>query len=395
LGTRCAISWTRACVEGLKGIVEGDRVYEEHVMLESPLGPRVKIKGREYDYFCGTSYYCLHGHPRLIEAACRATKRYGLGPATGWDMPPLQEVERLAASFFNTPFARYIVSGYLGNFFLLQALKDDYHVIFVDEVSHYSVFDAIGSAGKPAVPFAHLEPGDLERKLKKNLHPGQVPLLITDAVFPVTGAMAPLADYAELISRYGGILVVDDSHGVGVLGENGRGSLEHWGVEGGRCYLAGTLSKAFGGFGGIIPGDEGLMERIARNVRIPVGGSPPPIPAAAASAEGIRILSEHPELRERLRRNVAHLRARLRDLGFALDDSPVPIVSLRPWGDLDFKRTQENLKEKGIMVKYVPPRGYSDAPPVGTLRIAVFSEHTLEQLDRLVEAIEGEMKARR
>ncbi|MBC7099659.1 pyridoxal phosphate-dependent aminotransferase family protein, partial [Candidatus Bipolaricaulota bacterium] len=89
-------------------------MYEEHVMLESPLGPRVKIGGREYDYFCGTSYYCLHGHPRLIEAACRATKRYGLGPATGWAMPPLQEVERLAASFFNTPFARYIVSGYLG-----------------------------------------------------------------------------------------------------------------------------------------------------------------------------------------------------------------------------------------------------------------------------------------
>jgi len=362
-------------------------VYSEETMLESPLGPRMVIEGKEYDYFCGTSYYCLHGHERLIRAACDAARKYGLGPATGWDMPPLREVEELAAAFFGTPKAKYIVSGYLGNFTLAHALKGEYHRIFVDEVSHYSVFDAINSVGKPIHPFPHLNPEGLRDELKRHLRPGEVPLTITDGVFPVTGAMAPLKEYAQVLAPYGGILCVDDSHGVGVLGGNGRGSLEYWGIEGERCYLAGTLSKAFGGFGGIIPGDEALMERIARYVRIPVGASPPPVPAAAASAEGIRILAEHPELRERLRRNVAYLRARLRDLGFEVDDSPVPIISLKPRGNLDLKRTQEKLKEKGIIVKYVPPRGYSDAPGVGTIRIAVFSEHSREQLDRLVEAL--------
>jgi len=363
-------------------------VYEEHVMLESPLGPRVRIEGKEYDYFCGTSYYCLHGDSRLIKAACQATQEFGLGPATGWDMPPLREVEELAATFFGTSAARYIVSGYLGNFFLVHALKDDYDVIFVDAVSHYSVFDAIRSVGKPTIPFSHLDAEDLEHKLRESLEPGQVPLVLTDAVFPVTGAMAPLADYAELISCYEGILSVDDSHGVGVLGEHGRGSLEHWGLSGEKYYAAGTLSKAFGGFGGIIPGDDRLMEKIARNVRVPAGASPPPVPAAAASAEGIRILMKHPEMRERLWANTAYLRAKLRDMGFHIEDSPVPIVSVRPLPGLDLRLVQKQLQEQGVMVKYVPPRGYSDAPSVETLRIAVFSEHTPEQLDRLVDALQ-------
>ena len=359
----------------------------ERITLESPLGPRVRIGGKEYDYFCGTSYYCLHGHGRLIRAACEATRKYGLGPATGWDMPPLREVEELAAGFFGTPAAKYIVSGYLGNFFLVHALRDEYDVIFVDVVSHYSVFDAVRSVGKPVHSFPHRDPDGLGEALKRHLRPGQVPLAITDGVFPVTGAMAPLRDYAELLSPYGGILCVDDSHGVGVLGASGRGSLEHWRVEGERRFLAGTLSKAFGGFGGIIPGDGGLMERIARNVRIPVGASPPPIPAAAASAEGIRILSERPELRERLRENVHYLREKLRALGFAVEESPVPIISLCPVRGLDLSGVQKRLMQMGIMVKYVPPRGYSDAPGVGTIRIAVFSEHSREQLDRLAEAL--------
>lgn len=356
-------------------------------LLESPLGPRVRVDGREYDYFCGTSYYCLHGDARVIEAACRATRRYGLGPGTAWDMPPLREVEERAATFFSTPQARYIVSGYLGNFFLVHALGEDYDAIFVDEISHYSVFDAIRSLGKPVTPFAHLDSEDLERKLEKSLKPGQVPLVITDGIFPVTGAMAPLADYAEVLADYRGLLCVDDSHGVGVVGPRGRGSLEHWGLSGGNFYFAGTLSKAFGGFGGIIPGDAALMENIARNVRVPLGASPPPIPAAAASATGIRILTEHPELRERLSANTARLRAGLGGLGFPVEDSSVPIVAVPPLGGMDLAKVQRKLKEQGILVKYVPPGGYSDAPPQGALRIAVSSEHTSDQLDRLLGAL--------
>jgi glycine C-acetyltransferase/8-amino-7-oxononanoate synthase len=296
-------------------------------------------------------------------------------------------VEERAAAFFGTPKARYIVSGYLGNFFLVHALGEDYDAVFVDEISHYSVFDAIRSVGKPITPFAHLDAEDLKRKLKKSLKPGQIPLVITDGVFPVTGAMAPLADYAGVLADYRGLLCVDDSHGVGIVGPHGRGSLEHWGLCGGTFYFAGTLSKAFGGFGGIIPGDARLSEKIARNVRVPLGASPPPIPAAAASEAGIRILTEHPELRERLWANTARLRAGLRGLGFPVEDSPVPIVPVPPLAEIDLAKVQRKLQEQGILVKYVPPGGYSDAPPHGALRIAVFSQHTPDQLDRLLGAL--------
>lgn len=357
-------------------------------ILESPVGPRVRLDGKDYDYFCGTSYYCLHGDPRVIKAACDAARRFGLGPATSWDVPPLREVEEHAARFFQVPRAWYIVSGYLGTFFLAMALRENYDKIFVDERSHYSVFDGIRAAGKRIVSFRHLDPSDLQAKLRHELGAGEVPFVITDGVFPVTGSMAPLPEYLEALAKYERyFLCIDDSHGVGVLGANGRGLCEFYGISGPGVYFTGTTSKAFGGFGGIIPADEDLAEKIARHVKVLLGASPPPVPAAAASAMGIKIVAEHPELRERLRHNVVYLRTKLRTMGIPVAMSPVPIVAIHSLPKVDLGRVQKRLEEEGIMVKYVPPQGYSDVPASGALRIAVFSQHTQDQLDRLVELL--------
>ena len=352
------------------------------------MGPRVRINGKEYDYFCGTSYYCLHGDPRIIEAACRATQQYGLGPATSWDVPPLREVETLAAAFFGTTHAHYFVTAYLGTFYLLTALQDEFDIIFVDDKSHYSVFDGIKGIGKPVVLFAHLDPEDLARKLQKCLTVRKVPIIVTDGVFPMTGAMAPLQDYQAVLQKYDKyLLCVDDSHGVGVLGANGRGSCELHGLTGENVYFCGTMSKAFGSFGGIIPGDAILMEKISRNVRVTLGASPPPVPAAAAAAAGIKILSKEPELRAMLTHNVAYLRAKLRAIGLPVENSPVPIINLHSLPSVDLAAVQRFLEEQGIMVRYIPPRGYSDAPDSDAIKITIFAQHTTEQLDRLIEAL--------
>lgn len=360
----------------------------QNYVLESPIGPRVKLNGKEYDYFCGTSYYCLHGDPRVIQAACEAARRFGLGPATAWDVPPLVEVEELAARFFNTPRARYIVSAYLGMFFLVMALQEEYDKIFVDELSHYSVFDGIQATGKRIVCFRHLDAHDLQEKLHQELGAGEVPLVVTDGVFPMTGAMAPLPEYQEVLARYERyFLCIDDSHGVGVLGAHGRGLCEFYGISGPSVYFTGTMSKAFGGFGGIIPADEMLVEKISRKVKVPLGASPPPVPAAAASAMGIKIVASHPDLREKLQLNVVYIRTKLRAQGIPIPMSPVPIVAIHSIPNVDLALVQRRLEEEGIMVKYVPPRGYSDAPASGALRIAIFAQHTPEQLDRLVKAL--------
>ncbi len=356
---------------------------------QSPIGSRMIINGREVDYYCGTSYYALHGHPQVIAAASDAMLQFGIAPATSLVMAPYQEVEELAKSFFDAESITYMASGYLGMMVLTQALQDDYDIIFIDNLSHYSILDAVATLGKKIVRFSHLTPDDLEKKLAEHVHPGQVPLVITDGVFPVTGAIAPLPEYAQALVRYDrSLLCVDDSHAVGVIGERGQGTFEYHGVISEvKHYFSGTLSKAFGGFGGIVVGDRSLNEEIKKNVRVPLGASRPPIPAAAASAMGIRLLRDHPQMRHNLWRNVKQVRDGLRNLGFEIADTPIPIVNVKGSFSVDLEHVQEELYRKDIVVAHIPPRGYSDAPDVESLRIAVFSTHREEQIDRLLEAI--------
>ncbi len=359
-------------------------------VMGSPVGARMVINGREVDYFCGTSYFALHGHPRVMEAAQDAIAGYGLGPATNASVPPVERVKELAKTFFGTATATYVISGYLGAMILAQALSPEYDTVFVDEKSHFSVFDGVASVGKRVVGFGHLDAGDLESKLRTHLRPGMVPLVMTDGVFPVTGAIAPLPEYVEALRGHpNALLCTDDSHAVGVIGELGRGTFEYFGLSGNRFHMAGTLSKACGGIGGIIPGDQELADRIATSVRIPIGASPPPVPAAAAAAAGLQLLMDHPEMREALWANVATVRQGFRGLGFDIADSPIPIVNVTGRPGMDLKHVEEELLRNDVAVLYVPPRGYSDAPDVESLRIAVFSTHTPEQIEKLVETCRG------
>ena len=352
------------------------------------MGSRMLVDGRRVDYYCGTSYYSLHGDPRVIDAACAAIRRYGLGPATVMNTPPLLEVVERAGAFFGTQSATYIVSGYLADMVLVQALSDDYDVVFVDERSHYSVFDGLVVGEKPVVRFRHKDANDLSVKLADNVKAGQIPLVLSDGVFPTTGAIAPLRDYVETLSPYDDtLLCVDDSHAIGVIGEEGKGTFEYLGLRGPNLYLVGTLSKAVGGVGGIVPGSHGLMEKIRQHSRVPIGASPPSAAAAAAAATGLRILSEHPEMRKQLWSNVARVRGGLRKLGIDVEASPVPIISIQSTPGLDVKRLFQELDKRDIVVAYVAARGYSDAPNVESVRIAVFSTHTESQIDRLLESI--------
>jgi len=356
--------------------------------MGSPVGPRMVINRREVDYYCGTSYYTLHGDPRVIDAACEAIRQYGLGPATLMNAPPYQEVVERASAFFETETAVYVISGYLADMVLVQALSADYDVVFADARSHYSVFDGLHATGKRLVHFRHKDADDLALKLRNHLKLGEIPLVMSDGVFPTTGVIAPLRDYVEVLSPYDdALLCVDDSHAIGVIGEEGKGTFEYLGLRGPRLYLVGTLSKAVGGVGGIVPGSQQLMEKIRQHSRVPVGASPASVAAAAAAAMGLRILSEHPEMRKLLWSNVARVRGGLRKLGLDVGTSPVPIVSIQSTPGLDVERLFQELDKRDIVVAHVAARGYSDAPNVDALRIAVFSTHTEAQIDCLLDSM--------
>ncbi len=364
--------------------------------LESPPAAVVVINGRRYDYFAGCGYLGLQDHPALAEAAVAAIHRYGLTTATArggfGEHPLLQTLEKTLASWYAVDDAVVLPSGYLSNLVLLQALVAEDHHLFVDEAAHYSMWDAARSSGAPITSFGHGDPADLASKVRRYLKPQQRPLVLSDGVFPITGALAPLADYATVLAAYeGAALVVDDAHAVGVIGPHGHGTAAYWQERRPLAvpvFTAATLSKALGGYGGFLVGTTAWIRRVRERSAAYRGSSPPPLPAVAASIAALELVRREPERRARLLGHVAHARAGLRRLGWALPDSPVPILCLPARADFDPARVQAALLARGFAVGYV--RQYSGAPPGGALRLAVFATHRAEQIDRLLAALAAE-----
>lgn len=357
-------------------------------IMESAPGPNTIINGKSYLYFGGTGYYALQGHPQLIEAAMNAVKKYGVHPATSrsgfGNNPVLLDVEKKLADFFGTEDAFYFVSGYLGPLVLVQTLRDKYDVIVMDETAHFAIKDAVYTTNKRVVSFKHRDPEELRRVLRKELKPNERPLLCTDGIFPTFGVIAPVPDYLEILKQYGGLIVLDDAHAVGVLGPKGRGTYDYFGLKGDNLYFSGTLSKAFGGEGGFICGSKEFIEKAKATTGIYSGATPTGNATAAAGAKGIEIVKNHPEMRQRLYKNVKFIKDGLKKLGFPMNDTPVPIVTWSLKSAEEMLRVHRTLMDRGIVVPYSK---YVGAPAGGVLRASIFSEHTEEQLNRLISEL--------
>lgn len=360
--------------------------------FQTPLGPRVVIDGRERDYFSGTGYLGLQNHPLVQQAAIETIQRYGMATGTsrgGYGEHTVYDaLESASRNYFDAERVLYYPSGYMSGVILSQGLRDRCERVFIDESAHYSLWDGARAAGKPLEPFRHRDAQSLADSLKANLRPGERPLVLSDGLFPISGAIAPVPEYRQVLEDYPGAwLCLDDAHATGVLGPHGRGTFDYFELPPADLngWASGhTLSKAMGGYGGLIAGPAALIEAVERNSRVYVGASPTPLPVAAAACRAI-ILAQDGRLRERLQANVAHARSGLRALGWPLEESPSPIVCLGARPGLDLGRLKEALFERDICVAHVT--GYSSTPPGGALRIAIFATHTTEQIDRLTGAV--------
>ncbi|MGO8691125.1 MAG: aminotransferase class I/II-fold pyridoxal phosphate-dependent enzyme [Thermoguttaceae bacterium] len=369
-------------------------------LIESPPGAETVIDGRRYLYFVGTGYLGLQGHPEVIHAACEAARQYGVGSATtraGYGTtPPLLAVERLSAQFLDAEAAFHFPSGYAGNQILVAALADAYDAVFLDELSHYCVAEAAQAGGRPVFRFAHCDPPALRKALQTHLKPSERPLVMTDGVFAARGDIAPLAEYRDVLADYAGAtLLVDDAHGLGVLGQHGRGTLEEKGVrtifDPGKnssdpviCFC-GTLSKALGGYGGIIAGSQRWVERLKTASHWYDGASPLPPPLLAASARALELVLAEPQMRLRLRENVQRLRGGLVRLGVPCPQTPSPIICLRLGTAERMRGIQSGLMAEGILIAYMA--AYSGLGAEGALRLAVFATHTADMIDRLLDVL--------
>jgi 7-keto-8-aminopelargonate synthetase-like enzyme len=366
-------------------------------IMETELGALTIINKKMVDYFGGCGYFGFQAHHEVIEAACFAAKRYGISSATttaGFgNNPVLIDLEEKITQFFGATGVLHYASGCMGNFILTEGLKEDYDIIFVDKDSHYSVKNAIALVHKPFVEFDHCNAEDLRRKLKENVAPGQRPMVMCDGIFPVSGELSPLPQYKAVLDEVcgGGIICVDDAHATGVIGKKGFGSFEYFGIESEGYYSSGVFSKALGGSGGLIVGKEEFVQKLKRNSALANACSTTPIPAAAATAKALEILHKQPELRQQLWDNTIYAKTRLRETGFDVNDTPVPIICLsthKTKGHIDCGSLQKELFERNIAATHVPAGAYTSVPGTGALRISIFCTHSREQIDNLVDQIQ-------
>jgi len=367
-------------------LVKPDPVFDPPYTVETPQGSEMVINGRRYNpYFGGGSYFGLHADERLMQAGIRAWRAYGHGMSGGNSPVHVQVVEE-AARFFGAAAAAYMGSGFLVNFSGAQALRDDgaFDVVFLDEHAHYSVNLAAAAIGAPVHRFVHMDPEDLKSQLGKHLQPSQRPLVMSDGLFPARGRIAPVPDYVEILEPYEGSLWLDDAHGIGILGANGRGTYEHFGLAAGeRMLFGGSMAKAFGGFGGVITGSVNFIERV-RGGPVGNGASPPPVPAAAATLTAMQLLAANPGWREGLWANARLLKEGISGLGFEVEPTDVPIVAIALDSMERMRRVHRSILERGIMIQHI---FYPGAGSDGMLRMVVTSDHTREHIGRLIEEL--------
>jgi 8-amino-7-oxononanoate synthase len=378
---------------GLVGIKWGVRGFFDQVryVMQGAPGAETVINGKRYLYFGGTGYYGLINNPAMLKAADEALEKYGMHSSTsrgttGYGNTPLYaEVEKKTAEYYGVEDSFYIPSGYLANVAGYQALDSVYKIdaVFVDEDSHYSVIDFTPVIGKPVYTFAHRDPEDLKKKLQQHLKPGQKPLVASDGVFPLFGGLAPLPAYLEVTEPYGGYIWLDDAHSVGVLGPHGRGTADHFGVKSDRIFFGGTFSKAFGSHGAHIPGNGKFIQTV-RDGHVAHGATSSPSPAAAAAIVSMDLLRNHPEMKAQLWKNTKMMKSGLHRLGFNFEDSPHPITAWVLKSGEEMDRIQQELFNRGIAIQAL---NYAGGGALGALRVVVFSTHTPEQINRLLDEL--------
>ncbi len=355
--------------------------------FQSPPGATVVIGGKRYDYFAGCGYLGLQNHPEVLASVHKAIDKYGLSTATsrgGYGEHPLYfELEEQACAYFECEKVLYFASGYLGMGILLQGCGKANDHLFIDAHAHYSLWDAARASNQPITVFPHRNIERLRELIQSELQAGERPVVLSDGVFPISGELAPVPEILNLIEEYDGMLLLDDAHAVGVIGQHGRGTLEHFGIDNPRCRASGTLSKALGGWGGILWGETDFINNLDRNSGVMAGSSPPPLVMAAASARTLELARTQPQLRQHLWENVRLARQELNKLGWDLEDSPVPILCLKARDEINLNQLRDGLFACGIAVEVV--RNYTSAPPGGALRIAIFASHTSDQIELLVK----------
>lgn len=369
-------------------------------MIEGPMDATIRL--REYGdvaCFCSNNYLGLANHPEVVEAGIEGLRRYGAGTASVrficGTFEPHEAIERTIAEFYGMESAYTFTSCWNANEAIFPTLCEPGDIIISDELNHASIIDGIRLAtvikkGLHKAVYRHNDLDNLRERLeeaKANADVTGATWVVTDGVFSMEGDIADLKGLRALCDEYGAILVVDDSHGTGVMGRTGRGTHEHCGLPGSRIdFITGTLGKALGGAaGGYVVGSRLGTDLMIQRGRPTLFSNALPVTVACSARKAIEILMREPERVERLRQNVATARAGIKAAGFDVLDSPTAICPIIVHDTARAIAMSRRLLELGIFVigfgYPVVPEGHA------RLRVQISAAHDASHIEALVEGL--------
>jgi 8-amino-7-oxononanoate synthase len=365
-------------------------LYRGRQILDSPQGVEVRSGGRTWLSFCSNDYLGLANHPEVIAAFHRGLDEFGAGSGaahliTGHSRPH-HDLEEELAGFVQRPRALLFSTGYMANLGVISALLGHGDRVFGDYLNHASLLDAARLSGARLIRYRHADVADVAQRLAAA--PGGEFLVATDAVFSMDGTLAPLNRLAEVAARHAAWLLVDDAHGMGVLGPGGRGTLADCGLDSGQVpVLMATLGKAFGTFGAFVAGSEDLIETLIQEARTYIYTTAPPPAMASATRVALQLVQKETWRREQLHHLVRRFRAGAGQLGLDLPASETPIQPLLAGDAETALQMSTALRERGILVTAIRP----PTVPQGSarLRITFSAAHSEAQVDRLLDALES------
>ena len=346
------------------------------------------VNGHEVILAGTNNYLGLTFDPECIAAARQALEEQGTGTtgsrmANGTFADHLRLEEELAA-FFDRRHAIVFSTGYAATMGMCSTLAGPGDVIVLDADSHASIYDGVRLSGADIIRFRHNDAADLEKRLRRLGERTENTLIITEGIFSMLGDQAPLADIVEVKRKYGGMLLVDEAHSLGMLGEHGRGVAEQAGVEDDVDFVVGTFSKSLGAIGGYCVSNHPQLEAVRFATRSYIFTASPSPSVIASTRAALRIMQQRPELRERLWENAHRLYDGLRELGFQVSPQVSPVVAVTIEDRDQAIAWWNELLERGAYVNLVMPPA---SPTVHSLlRCSVSAAHAPQQIDRILDA---------
>ena len=363
-------------------------LYAYFRSISSPQDPVVTIDGEKIIMLGSNNYLGLTNHPEIKTAAAKAVAKYGTGCAgsrlLNGTLDIHVELEEAIAEFMNADAVLTFSTGYQVNLGVISCLLGRHDIAFLDCLDHASIIDGVRLGFGKSLKFKHNDMDDLEGKLKRS-DETKGRMIIVDGVFSMEGDLCDLPGLVKLKNRYNTRLMVDDAHGLGVFGENGRGTAEHFGLEHEVDLTMGTFSKSLATVGGFISGPKQVIEFIKHHARSQIFSAATPAPMAAAVIASLGVMKREPERRKQLWENTKYMMRELKNLGFDTGDSDSPVIPLVIGDEISAYTMVKRLQQEGVFANAIVP----PAVPQGQamIRTSYMATHTREHLDQALTAL--------